>query len=129
MSGAGRIAPAAGVFLLLACGGIGAATDPPSETPDAPDAPADLAVTILSPSTGSYFFLGDAIDFEASVTDGLGAPLAAEVEWRSDLSGKLGTGKRLELPNAGNCPTLPVNFRDTDPNPHGPQAHRTYHAR
>ncbi|MGD8496068.1 MAG: hypothetical protein PVF05_07725, partial [Gemmatimonadales bacterium] len=98
----GRILPTAGVLLLVACGGIAAATDPPSETPDAPespgspDSPSDLAVTIVSPVSASSFYLGDTIDFEASVTDRLGAPVEAAVEWTSDLSGVLGTGTRLE---------------------------------
>ncbi|MGD8496801.1 MAG: M23 family metallopeptidase, partial [Gemmatimonadales bacterium] len=64
--------------------------------PDSPDPPADLAVTIVSPVSASSFYLGDTIDFEASVTDRLGAPVEAAVEWVSDLSGALGTGTRLE---------------------------------
>lgn len=33
------------------------------------------------------------------------------------------------LPNAGECPSKPVNFRNTDPNPNGLQAHQSYTAR
>jgi murein DD-endopeptidase MepM/ murein hydrolase activator NlpD len=33
------------------------------------------------------------------------------------------------LPNAGDCPSLPVNFKNTDPNPAGLLAHRTYEAK
>lgn len=32
------------------------------------------------------------------------------------------------LPNAGNCPSLPMNFRNTDPNPNGLMAGRSYTA-
>jgi len=28
-----------------------------------------------------------------------------------------------------NCPTLPMNFRNTDPNPQGPERGRSYLAR
>jgi len=102
MSRPARIASIAAVLVLVTCGGNGAATDPPSEAPeapevpDAPDAAAELAVMIVSPATGSDYYRGDAIHFEASVTDRLGAPLAAEVEWTSDLSGKVGNGTHVE---------------------------------
>jgi murein DD-endopeptidase MepM/ murein hydrolase activator NlpD len=33
------------------------------------------------------------------------------------------------LPNAGNCPSLPVNFKNTDPNPSGLIVHRYYEAK
>jgi murein DD-endopeptidase MepM/ murein hydrolase activator NlpD len=33
------------------------------------------------------------------------------------------------LPNEGNCPTQPVNFRNTDPNPTGLLARRSYESR
>jgi murein DD-endopeptidase MepM/ murein hydrolase activator NlpD len=33
------------------------------------------------------------------------------------------------LPNAGDCPSLPVNFKNTDPNPSGLIAHRSYEAK
>jgi len=32
------------------------------------------------------------------------------------------------LPGARDCPTMSVNFRNTAPNPHGPQAHTAYRA-
>jgi murein DD-endopeptidase MepM/ murein hydrolase activator NlpD len=33
------------------------------------------------------------------------------------------------LPNAGECPSIPVNFRNTDPNPNGLDAHKYYQAK
>lgn len=33
------------------------------------------------------------------------------------------------LPNAGNCPSIPVNFKNTYPNPEGLIAHRYYEAK
>lgn len=57
---------------------------------------AGVNVTITSPRSGAHFYLGDAVDFEAGVTDHLGTPIAADVEWTSDVSGTIGTGERLE---------------------------------
>lgn len=57
---------------------------------------AAVNVTITSPRTGAHFYLGDAVGFEAGVTDHLGTPITADVEWTSDVSGTIGTGERFE---------------------------------
>ncbi|MFW6088996.1 MAG: peptidoglycan DD-metalloendopeptidase family protein [Gemmatimonadota bacterium] len=53
-------------------------------------------VEIVSPRSGAHFYLGDAIGFEADVADHMGTPIAADIEWTSDVSGTIGTGERLE---------------------------------
>jgi murein DD-endopeptidase MepM/ murein hydrolase activator NlpD len=69
-------------------------------------------------ATGQTVLAGDTIGLSGATGNTGGLPhLHLSVHPCNALPG---------LPNAGDCPSLPVNFRNTDPNPEGLLRRRTY---
>ena len=54
-------------------------------------------ITLLSPSQGAQFNLGDAVVLEATASDAEDGDLSAGIQWSSDVDGVLGTGSQLTV--------------------------------
>lgn len=99
---------AAAAILVLTYVGCGEGT---TEPPDDPVAP---RVAINMPTDGAIFVEDATITLAATVTDDEDTALAAQLDWRSDVDGALGTGAPIERTLTVATHRLTASVTDSD---------------